>query len=138
MSGKTAAGCHAGPKREHRVACRVVLVIAGLLIIPATLTLRTVLDPGSLQLKSSDPTPLGYTWSLVLFLVPLAALSIWFARRRDLLLARRAFWRTIVALAPLGIGLDLLFGNFFFIFTNHSATLGLKIPAMGGGIPIEE
>jgi len=128
----------ADPPREPRQAFRVIFVIVGLLIVPATLTLRTVLDPGALQIETSNPTPLGYTWSLLLFLIPLAALGIWFARRRDLSLARRAFWRTIAVLAPLGIGLDLLFGNAFFTFLNHHSTLGLNIPAVGGPIPVEE
>ena len=128
----------AGPPREPRQAFRVVFVIAGLLIVPAALTLRTVLHPGALQIETSNPTPLGYTWSLLLFLIPLAALSLWFARRRDLSLARRAFWRTIAVLVPLGFGLDLLFGNAFFTFLNHQSTLGLNIPAVGGPIPIEE
>jgi hypothetical protein len=128
----------AGSAREPRQAFRVVFVMAGLLILPAALTLRTVVHPGALHLESSNPTPRGYTWSLLLFLLPLAALGLWFARRRDLGLARRAFWRTIAVLAPLGFGLDLLFGNAFFTFPNSPATLGLKIPALGGAIPIEE
>ena len=112
--------------------------MAGLLILPAWLTLRTVLHPATLQMNSADPTPYGYTWSLLLFIIPLAALSCWFARRSDLELARKAFWRTIAVLAPLGCVLDLLFGNAFFTFVNQKATLGIGIPAMGGAIPIEE
>jgi hypothetical protein len=96
------------------------------------------LHPGALQIESSNPTPLGYTWSLLLFIIPLAALGLWFARRRDLSLARRSFWRTIAVLAALGFGLDLLFGNAFFTFPNHQATFGIRIPAVGGAIPIEE
>ena len=41
-------------------------------------------------------------------------------------------------LAPVGFALDLLFGNKFFTFPNPRATLGLNVPAVGGGIPIEE
>ena len=130
--------CDPGPQRLPRQAFRVVFVIAGLLIVPAALTLRTVLHPGALQIESSNPTPLGYTWSLLLFLIPLGALGFWLARRRDLGLARRAFWRTIAVLAPLGFGLDLFFGNVFFTFPNQPATFGVKIPAVGGAIPIEE
>lgn len=128
----------ASPPREPRQAFRVVFVMVGLLILPAALTLRTVLHPGALQIESPNPTPLGYTWSLLLFLIPLVALGLWFARRRDLGLARKAFWRTIAVLTPLGFGLDLLFGNAFFTFPNHAATLGLNIPAVGGPIPVEE
>lgn len=130
--------CDPGPQRLPRQAFRVVFVMAGLLIVPAALTLRTVVQPGALQIESSNPTPRGYTWSLLLFILPLAALGLWFARRRDLGLARRSFWRTIAVLAPLGFGLDLLFGNAFFTFSNHLATLGIDLPAVGGPIPIEE
>ena len=128
----------AGPRREPRQAFRVVFVMVGLMILPAALTLRTVVHPGALRIESSNPTPLGYTWSLLLFVVPLAALSVWFARRRDLVLARRAFWRTISVLAAAGFGLDIAFGNAFFTFPNRPATLSLDIPAVGGPIPVEE
>lgn len=127
-----------GPAPAPREAFRVVFLMAGLLVLPAALTLRTVLHPGVLRNDSPDPTPLGYTWSLVLFLIPLAALSWWLARRTDLTQARKSFGRTVAVLTPAGFGLDLLFGNQFFTFPNHHATLGLNIPAVGGGIPIEE
>src|SRR5215470_6548554 len=92
-----------GDRQRHpREAFRVVFLIAGLLIVPAGLTLRTVRHPGMLQVDSPNPTPFGYTWSLLLFLIPLAALSWWFVRRSDLVMARKAFWRTIAILAPLG------------------------------------
>jgi hypothetical protein len=126
------------PRHGSGQAFQVVCLMAGVLILPATLTLRTVLQPGVLQLNSDNPTPRGYTWSLLLFLVPLAALGVWFFRRSDLGLVRRAFWRTIAVLAPLGCVLDLLFGNAFFTFPNRQATLGLGVPAVGGPIPVEE
>jgi hypothetical protein len=128
----------AGAERRPREAFRVVFVIAALLILPAWLTLRTVLHPGKLVIDASNPTPHGYTWSLLLFIIPAAALGGWFTRRTDLELARKAFWRTIAVLAPLGFGLDLLFGNAFFSFPNAKATLGVNVPAIGGAIPIEE
>jgi hypothetical protein len=48
-----------------------------------------------------------------LFIVPIVALAWWFACRPDLQFPRKAFWRTIAVLAPLGFVLDLLFGNTF-------------------------
>jgi hypothetical protein len=128
----------ARPPQHPRQSFQVVFVIAGALILPTALTLRSVVDPGALRVDSANPTPFGYTWSLLLFVIPLGGLCLWFARRRDLGLARKAFWRTIVVLAPLGIVLDLLFGNTFFTFPNHHATLGIGIPAVGGPIPLEE
>lgn len=125
-------------RRQPKQSFQVVFLIAGLLILPAALTLRTVVHPGALQMNSENPTPGGYTRSLLLFIIPLAALSWWFIRRPDLRLARKSFWRTIAVLAPLGCGLDLLFGNAFFTFVNKNCTLGIGIPAVGGPIPVEE
>src|SRR5207248_7634406 len=69
---------------------------------------------------------------------PIGALGCWFACRPDLQFPRKAFWRTIAVLTPLGFLLDLLFGNAFFVFPNKLATLGWGVPALGGAIPIEE
>jgi Lycopene cyclase len=124
--------------RRRQESFYVVFAIAAALVIPATIALRTVVHPAVAQAGSDNPTPLGYTWSLLLFVVPIVALAVWFACRPDLKFPRKAFWRTIAVLAPLGFVLDLLFGNAFFTFPNQHASLGLRIPAVGGGIPIEE
>lgn len=123
---------------QERRAFYVIFAIAAAIIIPAALTLRTVIHPVILQATSDNPTPLGYTWSLLLFIIPIGALGWWFASRPDLQFPRKAFWRTIAVLTPLGFTLDLLFGNAFFVFPNKSATLDWQVPAFGGPIPIEE
>src|SRR5438093_12444490 len=123
---------------RERKSFYVVFAIAAALVIPAAIALRTVIHPVILQATSDNPTPLGYTWSLLLFIIPIAALGWWFACRPDLQFPRKAFWRTIAVLAPLGFVLDLLFGNAFFIFPHKSATLGLEIPAVGDAVPVEE
>ena len=87
---------------QERRAFLVVFAIAAALIIPAALTLRTVVHPVILQATSDNPTPLGYTWSLLLFIIPIGALGWWFARRPDLQFPRKAFWRTLAVLTPLG------------------------------------
>lgn len=126
------------PPRQPKQAFQVLFAIIAVLVVPATVTLRRVAQPGVLRIDSDNPTPLGYTISLLLFIVPILALAWWFACRPDLQFPRQAFWRTLAVLLPLGFGLDLLFGNAFFTFTNASATLGLNVPAIGGPIPIEE
>src|SRR5436190_9007745 len=123
---------------QERRAFYIIFAIAAALIVPAALTLRTVVHPVVLQPTSDNPTPLGYTWSLLLFIIPIRALAWWFACQPDLQFPRKASWRTIVLLTPLGFLLDLLFGNAFFIFPNKTATLGCEVPAIGGAIPIEE
>src|SRR5262245_65294113 len=121
---------------QERRAFLVIFAIVATLVIPAALTLRTVIHPVILQATSDNPTPLGYTWSLGLFIVPIGALGWWFACRPDLKFPREAFWRTIAVLSPLGFALDLLFGNAFFIFPNKASTVRCEIPALGGPIPI--
>ena len=79
------AATHAETSLPSRVRHRRVL------ILPAALTLRTVVYPGVLEITSDNPTPAGYAWSLLLFIIPIAALSGWFSRRPDLGLAR-SFW----------------------------------------------
>src|ERR1700730_13710232 len=124
--------------RERAKSFYVVFAMAATLIVPAAIALRTVVHPAILQSTSDNPTPLGYTWSLALFIIPIGVLAWWFGRRPDLKFPRKAFWRTIAVLAPLGFALDLLFGNAFFIFPNKAATVGCNVPALGGAIPIEE
>jgi lycopene cyclase domain-containing protein len=97
-----------------------------------------VLVPGTLAIPSADPTPHGYTWSLLLFIFPLAVIAWWFTRHPRFTFQRTAYWMTIGLLAPAGFGLDLLLGHTFFEFPNRGATLGLTLPGLGGPLPIEE
>jgi hypothetical protein len=106
--------------QERAKSFYVVFAIAAALVVPAAMALRTVIHPALLQATSDNPTPLGYTWSLALFIVPIGALAWWFACRPDLTFPRKAFWRTIALLTPLGFALDLLLGNAFFIFSKQS------------------
>src|SRR5947199_4800002 len=124
--------------RERAKSFYVVFAIAASLIVPAAIALRTIVHPAILQATSDKPTPLGYTWSLALLIIPIVVLAWWFGCRPDLKFPRKAFWRTIAVLAPLGFALHLLFGNACFIFANIAATLGCDLPALGGAIPIEE
>src|SRR5437899_6160842 len=109
--------------REGAKPFYVVFAIAAALVVPAAIALRTVIHPVILQATSDNPTPLGYTWSLLLFIVPIAALGWWFSFRPDLQVPRKAFWRTIAVLTPHGFLLDLLFVNTFFRFRIKVARL---------------
>jgi lycopene cyclase domain-containing protein len=117
---------------------RVVPLMAVMVAIPAALTLRTVVDPGTLQVPSPNPTPYGYTWSLLLFIFPLAVLHWWFLSHPRFTFERTAYWLTVGILAPAGFLLDILLGHAFFAFPNSGATLGLTLPGIGGRLPIEE
>ena len=124
--------------RRSRVAARVVLAMIGMVVVPATLTLRTVRTPRPPVDPSTNPTPLGYTWSLLLYVVPLLVLAVWFLRHPRYTFQKQAFRITVAVLVPLGIGLDLLFGTMLFTFPNRGAVLGVEVPAVGGSVPAEE
>ena len=124
--------------KHQRRAFYIFFVLVALIVVPATLTLYTVEHPGVLVLTSENPTPLGYTVSLLLFILPLGVLAWWFLGRPDLHFPRKAFWWTIAVLVPSGLVLDILFGTTFFTFGNHHAHLGFLIPVVGGSVPVEE
>jgi len=105
---------------------------------PAAVTLHTVRFPATLQASVSNPTPYGYTWSLLLFVVPIVVIAFWFLPSEGLQIPQRAFWRTMGTLIPLGFGLDFFFARWFFVFPNRSATLRIGAPALGEPVPVEE
>jgi len=113
--------------------------------LPVFLTLRTVVSPSILVPTSEDPTPFGYTWSLTLWIIPLLAIVAYLHRDPVHAFPRRAFWTTIGLLVPLGVLLDILFGNAFFTFPNAGATLEIFVWGLDlatgmwvQNIPIEE
>jgi hypothetical protein len=108
-----------------------------MVVIPAALTLHSVRSPATLTV-GPNASPHGYTWSLLLFLVPIATIAIWFLPSEGLEIPQRAFWRTIAILVPLGWLLDFIFAQWFFCFPNPKATLGLTAPALGRWVPVEE
>lgn len=120
----------------------VALVLTGLILvftIPAVLTLLTVNEPRPTMRIEGNPTPLGYTWSLTLFLIPSLVLGLWFKQFPLGPITRKAFWWTIALLPSIGFLLDFLLAHQFFSFMYKEATLGIWIPVLGGGkVPVEE
>ena len=127
-------------KSSHsfRVGPGIVLTILAMITIPAVITLNRVHDAGTLKISSSDPTPYGYTWSLLLFIVPIIVIAGWLFPQERIRLPQRAFWRTISILVPFGFALDFFFAHKFFVYPNRQATLGIGAPALGGPVPVEE
>lgn len=121
-----------------RLSPWIVLAMVGMIAVPAGVALHTVRAPGVLQIASANPTPHGYTWSLLLFLVPIGAIAGWLLPSEGIEVPKRAFWRTIGILTPLGCALDFFFAHRFFVFPNRCATLGIGAPALGGSVPVEE
>lgn len=112
--------------------------MVGMVALPAGIALHSVRVAGALQIPSANPTPHGYTWSLLLFVVPIAAIAGWLLPSEGIEVPRRAFWWTIGILTPLGCALDFFFAHRFFVYPNVGATLGIGAPALGGPVPVEE
>jgi lycopene cyclase domain-containing protein len=117
---------------------RLVIAILGMIALPAALTLHrvhvsTVVDP-SVQ----NPSPYGYTVSLLLFIVPILVIGLWLAPKDGVKISKRSFVWTIGLLFPVGAALDFFFARVFLKFPNPGATLRWTAPALGGGVPVEE
>ena len=108
-----------------------------MVVIPAAFTLYSVSDPGKLCV-GPNPSPYGYTWSLLFFIVPIVTIACWFLPSERLDIPHRAFWWTVGILGPLGCLLDIFFAHRFFLFPNAKATLGISAPALVRPVPIEE
>ena len=132
------ANSESNESRDRRSRPWIVLAMLAMVAIPASITLFSVRFPGTIQISNPNPTPHGYTWSLLLFAVPIVVIAFWFLPHERVRIPRRAFWLTIAILVPLGCALDFFFARWFFVFPNSGATLGIPAPALGGGVPIEE
>ena len=121
-----------------RLSAWIVLAMLAMVAFPAGVALHTIRVTAISQIPSTNPTPHGYTWSLLLFVVPIVVIGWWFLPSEGVRIPQRAFWRTIWILVPFGFGLDFFFANRFFCFPNAGATLGIGAPALGGSVPLEE
>jgi hypothetical protein len=118
----------------------LVIAILAMIVVPAALTLHTVhlsaLNPATAT--SPAAAPHGYTVSLLLFIVPILVIAFWFVPQEGVKIEKKSFLWTIGLLFPIGAGLDFFFARYFFIFPNQGATLGIKAPALGSPVSIEE
>lgn len=118
-----------------------LLAMVSMISAPAAITLHTVRTTASRplpELIGHNPSPHGYTISLLIFIVPIVLIAFWFLPNQRIHISRKAFWRTIGILFPLGVLLDFFFARFFFSFPNRKAVLGVLAPASGRPVPIEE
>lgn len=120
----------------------MVIVVA----IPTTLTLRTVEEPPWRARPEMNPSPHGYTISLLLFLFPVLVLGYLHLQKVKPVDHRRALLWASGTIALLGFALDTFFGYSFFVFRNVGATIGVRLPAWDWGamhwvpafLPVEE
>lgn len=75
---------HASP--SPAIATMIVIGMLAMVVIPAALTLHSVSLPGKLSV-GENPSPHGYTWSLLLFIVPICD-------HRSMVPAQRRFGHT--------------------------------------------
>lgn len=50
-------------------------IVVAMLMVPAAITVHTVRSPAILRMTNANPTPFGYTCSLLLFLVPIVVIA---------------------------------------------------------------
>ena len=123
---------------SSRSSVWLVAAMLGMVVLPAGLTLYHVHVTALAPVLAPHASPYGYTVSLLLFIVPIVVIGGWFIPHEGVRISRKSFWWTIGLLFPLGAGLDFFFAQYFFVFPNAEATLGIKAPALGTPVPIEE
>jgi hypothetical protein len=109
-----------------------LLAVAALVVMLAVASTVALLRIGVSQRPvdlTQNPSPLGYTWSLVLFVVPCVVFGVWVGCSPRTAAQRRACGLTLLLLIPLGFILDVFFGRTFLRFPNYEATVGLLLPA---------
>jgi hypothetical protein len=121
-----------------RSSFRLVLAILGMIAAPAALTLHTVGVSPVVDAAVTNPSPYGYTISLLLFIVPILAIGLWLVPLDGVKISKKSFLWTIGILFPLGAALDFFFARTFFTYSNPGATLRITAPVLGGGVPVEE
>jgi hypothetical protein len=120
------------------VCAWIVIAMLAMIVIPAVITLQTVHHPAPPIPVNQNSTPHGYTFSLLLFVVPTVFIAGWFLPSEGLHIPKRAFCWTLAILVPLGFLLDFFFAQWFFDYPNVGATLGWRAPALGRPVPVEE
>lgn len=141
-----------GSPRSSFVA---VWLILAMLAAPVAITLHRVRTSAVIDVSVPNPSPYGYTVSLLLFIVPILVIGGWLVPQDGVKISLKSFFITMVVLIPLGMGLDFFFAHLFLKFPNSAATLGIPAPALGpcknchifmgtqehvivGSVPIEE
>ncbi len=107
------------------------LALLAVILVPATVALSTVRQIRPMVPVTPQPSSYGYTWSLLLFVVPVVTLGIWFHRHPKYRQDRKSFWISAAILFTFGLCLDFFFGIRFFTYENHGATLGIPFPVIG-------
>ena len=107
--------------RPNRNLYRALWIMLGLMVIATAVAMAST-DQAPTGVPAAGSGRFGYTISLVLFLVPVSALVMWFARTRASIDRHwTAFWITFGAIVGLWSALDILLARTFFTFPNAAA-----------------
>src|ERR1700760_1381108 len=106
-----------GPGSPRSSFLTVLLVLA-MLAGPAALTLHRVRVPAVVDVTYPNPSPYGYTVSLLLFIVPILVIGGWLVPQNDVRISKRSFLLTMSLLIPVGVALDFFFAHLFLRFPN--------------------
>lgn len=124
---------------------KTFIAMIGVVSVPATLSLLTADRAQTHVMPVAGSSPLGYTVSLSLFIIPILVILAWLHTNNDGKFIQKSFWISLAVLVPLGFLLDLFFGLTFFTFVNSQATLEIYAPGFDFAtwswkreIPIEE
>jgi len=117
-----------GSQRSGYIA---VIVVLGMIVLPAALTLHQVRISAVVDAHFPDPSPYGYSVSLLLFVIPILGLVKWLVPQDGVKISKKSFVRTLALLVPVGAMLDFFFAHLFLKFPNPKATLGIPAPALG-------
>lgn len=126
------------PPIPQPLAMRYVLWAIAAIVPAAIATLSTTTAERPRVPIAQNPTPHGYTVSLLLFLVPSAMMLASLRSDAGFRERTRAWALTLAVLVPQGFLLDLLGASSFFTFDNLAATMGVMVPVVGGRVPVEE
>lgn len=108
---------------------------AATLAVPFLLTQAVITGaPGEVPI-SRNPTPHGYTVSLLFFVLPVLVTGWWHLRHPRHPVDRKAFIAASGLMAAAGFVLDLAFAYSFFEFPNPGAALGIRLPAWAFCLP---
>ncbi len=116
------------PEKAATHEARILLAMVAVIAVPALITLATIREPRTPITIPADPlhnpSPYGYTWSLLLFVIPCSVLTWWLHSVHRGPIERKAFWVTMGVMVPLWCLLDVFFGLMFFKFPNLGASVG--------------
>jgi hypothetical protein len=124
----------------------VYFTLLATIAIPFVLTFLTINTSMISPDFATNPSPLGYTTSLLIFVVPILVFFIWLLLHPKYKVERNAALLCVAGVFLLGSLLDVGFGYHFFRFPNITSFLGIMIPAFDwstfsfvpGYLPIEE